>query len=50
MGQLTELLGCGITWSQGCMQLKHPEKGNIPIQMAGGLSTLLQDYGFGADH
>ena len=40
MGQLTEVLGCQIVWSHGEMQLRHPEKGDIPIQMKEGCPHL----------
>ena len=34
------MLGCQIAWSDGSMQLKHPERGDIPIHMKEGCPHL----------
>ena len=49
MGQLAEVLHCDIQWKGGSITIIHPEKGVLPIEMRGKLSTCFKEGGVGVD-
>ena len=36
MGLLIDLLGCEVSWSKGMLQLKHPQRGTLPVEDCNG--------------